>query len=83
MQLLQKGRIAAGSTRPGSSVAFPACSAQLQDLAGFLLHGAAVFGSADFELAFGGFWKLTDGDTSHAINDSIAIIDGTGDRLEG
>ena len=48
-----------------------------QDLAGFLLHRVAVFGSADFELAFGGFWKLTDGDTSHAINDSIAIIDGT------
>jgi hypothetical protein len=32
---------------------------------------------ADAELALGGFGKLTDGYTSHDINDSIAIIDCT------
>jgi hypothetical protein len=32
---------------------------------------------ADAELALGRFWKLTDRDASHDINDSIAIIDCT------
>ncbi len=52
------------------------CSEQL---AGFLLHGVSVVGSADAEPPLGVFRKFADGDAGHAVN---AITDGT-DGIDG
>src|SRR5208283_2036051 len=47
----------------------------LKNLAGFLLHGAAVLGGADAELALGRFIESADGKASHTVYDSIAVND--------
>ena len=46
-----------------------------QYLARLLLHGVAMLGGADAQLALGSFGQLPDGNASHAINDITAIND--------